>query len=117
MNKDTKFYLIAVIIVLAIIAGIYYYRNINSNPDIIDKKTAECIASKSALYVQTGCPHCKIQEDMFGEYLDSLNIIDCLNSPDKCTEAGVEQIPTWIIAGQKHIGIRTIKELKELTGC
>lgn len=79
------------------------------------KQTAECIGENSELYVQLGCHACESQEKLFGENYQYLNIIDCWFEQEKC--GGITHTPTWIINGEKYRGVRSIKELKELTGC
>lgn len=86
----------------------------NSNLDI---KTVECFASKSTLYVATGCLHCAQQENMFGNYYQHLNVVNCKIYPEKCLEVDVTGVPTWIIDDKQYKGARTIEELKEIMDC
>jgi len=114
MKKDNKIYLSLVIIVLIIIAGIYYFKGNNETPE---EKIAECIGKNSLLYVQLGCSHCKTQEEMFGENIKYLNKIDCHFEPQKCIDAGITGTPAWAIKGEKYPGVKSIEKLKQLTGC
>lgn len=113
MNKDTKIYLALAVVIILIIIGIFWIKNNNH----IDKKLAQCIANKSELYIQLGCPACKIQEDMFKDSYIYLNVIDCHYQPEKCIDARLTHTPTWIINGEKYQGVQSIEKLKELTGC
>ena len=83
----------------------------------IDKATAECIASKSTLYVRTGCPYCEEQKNLFGESVEYLNVIDCMEEPAVCATEAIAVVPTWVIDGEKIVGVQSIAKLKELTGC
>ena len=83
----------------------------------VSKVTAECIASKSTLYVRTGCPYCDEQKEIFGESVKYLNVIDCVEEPAMCTKADIAVVPTWVIDGEKIVGVQSIAKLKELTGC
>lgn len=116
MEKGTKIYLILGVTVIMIIAGIFLLRGKDGGTS---EDIAKCIGENSELYIQTGCHFCKIQEDLFGENYNSLNIIDCLNisQTQRCVEAQILATPTWIIDGKKYEGIQTIEKLKELTGC
>ena len=76
---------------------------------------AKCIGQKSILYTQLGCHACKIQQDMFGENYQYLNVVDCWVEREKCGE--IEATPTWVIDGQKYRSVQSIEKLKELTGC
>ena len=118
MKKDNKIYLTLVVIVLIIIAGIYYFKNMNQ--DVLDQKTAECIASKAVMYSQTACSHCITQKQILGNYSSLFNIVECDKDIKKCQDAQILGTPTWIINNtniQKIEGVQTIKQLKELTNC
>lgn len=85
-----------------------------------DAETTKCIASKSTLYVATGCSACAYQEKLFGDNFKYLNTIDCAVNPEKCMviiENGYIQTPSWVINSQKIKGVQSIEKLKELTGC
>ena len=114
MKKGTKTYLILSIIVIIVIIGILMRK---SNGETPERELAECIGSKSELYIQLGCSACKLQEDVFGESYIYLDIIDCTQSPEKCSQAGITKTPTWIIDNEKYPGVRTLELLKEETGC
>lgn len=105
--------LITLIIILAITAIIYF--SSNKQQEEISETLAKCIGEKSILYVQLGCSHCKVQEEMFGSQIKYLNVIDCFYFPEKCE--GITATPTWVINEEKYIGKKSIEELKELTGC
>ena len=87
----------------------------NNSSNNVPTETTECIAENSKLYVQLGCHACETQEDMFGDDYEKLDIVDCFYERDKCSE--ITHTPTWIINNQKHVGVQSIEELKELTGC
>jgi hypothetical protein len=115
MNKDLKIYLILIIAVLGIIGGILAIKNYNS--DKLTEESAKCIAAKSVIYSQIGCSHCLEQKKLLGNFTSLFNIIECDNSPEKCSEAEIIRTPTWVINRGKYEGLQTIKKLKELTGC
>jgi hypothetical protein len=109
-----KRYLISILIVLAVIVfvGVILFTKLSPHPD---GNIAKCIGQKSVLYTQLGCHACKIQEDMFGENYQYLNVVDCFYEREKCGE--IEATPTWVIEEQKYRGVQSIETLKELTGC
>lgn len=110
IRKDIWIILI-IILFIAILAIIVLKKN---SPET-DAKTAKCIGSKSILYVQLGCSHCKTQEEMFGENYQYLNVTDCFYQEEKC--GNITGTPTWIINGEAYLGVQSIDKLKELTGC
>jgi len=117
MNQDTKIYLSLVVIVVLIIAGIFYWKNLNrENPEEIVMK---CISSKAAMYSQIGCSHCIEQKQILGNYANLFNITECNEGDNrqKCADMGIALTPTWIINGNKYPGLKSIAELKNITGC
>ncbi len=108
---------IGIIIIILFIAGaVIYSRNSGlAVGDIPSEKEARWIGEHSVLYVQTGCSHCKDQEALLGDNIRYLNIID-EKDMQKFIDAGIEATPTWVINGQKYIGVQPIEKLKELTG-
>lgn len=104
---------ISIIVIIAVI--IFAIIIIKSQGNGVSKATTLCIAQNSELYTQLGCHACKIQEELFGENKEYLNIIDCFFEREKCS--GITATPTWIINGEKYIGVQSIEKLKELTGC
>lgn len=114
MKRSISILLVVIILIIGVIAVISYLKGNNNN---IDEETARCIASKSQLYVKTGCSHCLQQEQILGNYLSLFNITDCLNNIEICSDKMIEFIPAWIINNQKYYGVKSLKELKDLAGC
>ena len=114
MKKDLKIYLVLFGIVLFVIIGIYLLKD---TPEVSGEETARCIGQNSELYVQLGCSHCETQKELFRENVQYLNIIDCTVDKEKCIEVDIRGTPTWVINEEKVLGIQTIEQLKELTGC
>jgi hypothetical protein len=111
-NKDNiiTFLIIIGIIVIAIFA-------LQKELPATDKEISKCIGENSILYTQLGCHACEAQEDLFGENYQYLTIIDCWYDNQKCIDINIEYTPTWIIDGEKYIGVQSFDELKALTGC
>jgi len=112
MNK--KSWITIIIILAVIILSILVL--IRPHPET-EKEITECIADNSILYVQLGCHACKAQEDLFGENYHYLNIVDCWFEKEECLKQEIQATPTWIINGEKIIGVQTLEQLKSLTGC
>jgi hypothetical protein len=115
MKKDTKIYLILAIIVVLVIGGIYFLKD-SENP-AVDENLVKCIAENSIVYSSETCSACKYQKSLFGDHYSLINEVDCLNEGQKCQDAEIKGTPTWIINDKEHLGVKTIEELKELTGC
>ena len=112
-KKDIIIYLILGIIIISIILIILSLKgNGNTNEEL-----AKCIGGNSKLYVQLGCGACEVQKEMFGENYKHLDTIDCAFERQECLDQGITGTPTWIINTEKYKGVKTIDELKKLTGC
>ncbi len=120
MSKEKMITLTVVILVLLVAGGILLYKNFQGST--IKQTPAEDFAiylgEHAVLYVQAGCIHCKEQEDLFGANARFLTIIDCLTEEgmQQCVLGGIESTPTWIINGEKYVGVQSIDTLKSLTG-
>ncbi len=88
------------------------------NPQIeIDEETLKCIASKAHLYASSSCSHCEQQKEILGEYVNLFNITNCLQDTEFCSSLNIRAVPTWIIQDKEYLGVKSLKELKELAGC
>lgn len=105
------------LITILIILGVILFSFIILNKPVTEtsKEIAECIGKNSVLYVQLGCSACENQKDLFGDNYQYLTVIDCWFERDKCD--GIAATPTWIIKGEKYVGVQSIEKLQELTGC
>ena len=115
MNKKKKSNLITLAILLTITIIIILALTLKADSNQTDKELAECIKNKAILYTQLGCHACIIQENMFGENYQYLNVVDCFYTPIECL--GVDATPTWKINSELYRGVQSIEKLKELTGC
>lgn len=64
------------------------------------------------------CPRCQEQKAMFEASVDRLPYVECSpngrNGPasGSCAIKGVTDYPTWIIRGQRHVGLQTLQKLE-----
>lgn len=103
------------IFIMLIVAIIAIFIIINKSKPVTSEEVARCIGENSVLYVQLGCTHCERQEALFGDNYQFLNTIDCFYERAKC--ADITSTPTWLIKGEKYIGVQSIERLQELTQC
>lgn len=110
---------VTAIITFLVIFGVVILASvlINNKKQGTSDEIAKCIGENSILYTQLGCHACETQKELFGESYNSLNKIDCYYTPEKCITANITATPTWIIKGEKYVGVQSIEELKELTNC
>ncbi|HLC78330.1 MAG TPA: hypothetical protein VJH92_04350 [Candidatus Nanoarchaeia archaeon] len=109
--KKSNLITFGIIILIVILAIVIIRKPTNTTTE----EVAKCIGEKSTLYVQLGCPHCKTQEEMFGDNVKFLNEIDCFFEKERCTE--IEATPTWLIDGEYYEGVQEIEKIQNLTGC
>ena len=106
---DKKWTALIIFGILLLSGAILYFNNQKStNEEVLN------FGENATLYVSKGCPHCIKQLKILGE-CSNLTIIDCTKEPNKCIEAGIIRVPTWIINNQIYGGVKSIEELKELS--
>ena len=85
-------------------------------------KLAEHLTKEGAvMYNAYWCPHCHDQKEMFGkEAAEKLNLIECSkdgfnNKRELCEAKNITGFPTWEINGSLDSGVKSLKELAELS--
>jgi len=79
-------------------------------------------ASGARFYGAYWCPTCQKQKDLFGASVARLPYVEC--TPDgrggvknfDCVANDVNDYPTWIIEGRRHVGLIPVDQLAELSG-
>jgi len=91
-----------------------------STPEKI--KLAEHLTSQGVvMYNAYWCPHCHDQKEMFGkEAAEKLNLVECAkdgfnNQRELCETKGITGFPSWEINGSVDSGVKSLKELAELS--
>lgn len=97
-------------------------KGVEDNSGIDAVALAKYLTEKGAVfYGSYTCSHCEKQKETLGDGLKYINYVECNPQgenaqPDKCTAAGIEGYPTWIINGQKTTGAKSLSELTQLSG-
>ena len=85
-------------------------------------KLAEHLTQEGAvMYNAYWCPHCHDQKEMFGkEAAGKLNLVECAkdgfnNQRELCEVKGITGFPSWEINGSIDSGVKSLKELAELS--
>ena len=91
-----------------------------SSPEKI--KLAEHLSKEGAImYNAYWCPHCHDQKEMFGkEAAEKLNLVECAkdgfnNKRELCEAKGIKSFPSWEINGSIDAGVKSLKELAEIS--
>ncbi len=85
---------------------------------------AQCLTDNGMkFYGADWCGWCKRQKELFGEAVNALPYIECVDEETQemtaqCQEVGISSFPTWISAdGTKSPGYKSIEDLAQLSGC
>ena len=122
--KGTIVFFIAVI--LSISFSIYFGKKgieddnkfLNSYDKLISQTFAQCLTEQGIVfYGAYWCPHCKTQKELFGDDIKFINYFECEDDKQTCIDEGVKAYPTWKIKGELYEGVRSLKELSELSSC
>lgn len=113
MKKETMNKIIGILIVVCIALVVIFF--MTKGYPKSDVQVSKCIGHNSVLYTRLGCHFCEVQQDMFGENYQYLNVMDCFFDEAKCID--ISSTPTWIIKNKQYVGVQTIAKLKKLTGC
>ena len=111
MNK--KYFIAGAIVVIAVV--VFYFATKNNSP-AVSEEVAKCIGSRAILYTKTGCFYCQKQEELFGDKVKFLNLVNA-DSWEDLAKYNITQTPTWIINEEKYVGVQEIETLRNLTGC
>ncbi len=113
MKKDKVILIGIIIIVIAIIITITVLKQTPES----DEETIQCIADNSKLIISKTCGHCANQKSILGEHLDKFELLSVDENPSLFEEYDLIGVPTWIINNKTYPGVKSIENLKELTGC
>ena len=93
-----------------------------SSSDNSQIKFASFLSKKGVvMYSAYWCPHCKDQKELFGKQASKkLQIVECAKDGKKnkfkfCLEKEIPGFPAWEIDNEIYLGVKTLKELSELT--
>ena len=85
---------------------------------------AQCLTeSGMKFYGSKNCGWCQKQRELFGDYLQYVAYIECVDSEteqwsEECKEAGIDAVPTWQLPnGEMSSGFKSFEQLAEISGC
>ena len=111
-SSKTKYYIIATILAILIVAGGAYSVYSISRPGSYDN-FAKCLTEKGAVMYGAleWCKYTQGQRAMFGK---SFKYIDYHEFPEL---PGIKKTPTWVIDGKWYENVQSFDKLSGLTGC
>ena len=118
MTKLKVIILIAIVILVGIVAVVWYFRPSEVKANVLDS-FAQCLTEKGAImYGAEWCVHCQNQKAAFGSAFKYATYVECPDDPKKCTDAGIEGFPTWIFKnGEKLACEQSFTDLSKASGC
>ncbi len=116
MNKKILF--VIILIFLAIIFAAFYFCKPATTTNKLDD-FAKCLASKNiTMYGTYNCPHCLNEKKAFGSSFQYVSYVECTQEPNKCVDAGIMEVPTWVFPdGKKLVGEQGLEKLSQESGC
>ena len=118
--KIKKNHLKLLFIIILVISSLLYFA---TKEDTYKTSVAQCLTEKNAeMYGAFWCGACAKQKEVFGNSFKHINNVECDPrgndaNPEKCQMNNIEAYPTWIINGEKIVGVKTIEELAILSDC
>ena len=94
----------------------------SSLPNAYEGRLADHLTETGAkMYGAYWCPHCARQKQAFGGGVDRIPYVECdpegFNSQaELCWTEGIEAYPTWIINGERYLGVQPLGKLADLSG-
>ena len=120
MEHETQMKILILIIVIAVLSAIYLFYSTKSQSTVGKYDDfAKCLASKNiTMYGTYNCPHCLNEKKAFGSSFQYVSYVECTQEPNKCVDAGIVEVPTWIFPdGRKLIGEQGLEKLSQESGC
>jgi len=106
-----------------LIMGLYFFSDwfLKTTGYLIEKEEEEnelarCLTEKGAvMYGAKKCPDCGRQKGIFGSGFRYVRYQECNGNVGKCQE--LKGVPAWEINGNLLYGVKSLKELRVLSGC
>lgn len=109
----------AITIVLIVLIGVYMVQQ-SYKPDLTSatEDFTKCLNNTGAvMYGTSWCHYCQQQKTMFAPYFGYITFVDCDLDKQACVRNNVESYPTWIIGDKRAVGLQSMKQLSDLSGC
>jgi len=117
--KIKKNHLKIIFIIFLLTCSLLYF---TTKEDPYKSSLAQYITENNAeMYGAFWCGACAKQKEIFGNSFKHIDYIECDErgkdaQPEKCKINNVEAYPTWIINGEKIVGVKTLEDLASLSG-
>ncbi|MEK6873037.1 MAG: hypothetical protein AABW90_03425 [Nanoarchaeota archaeon] len=83
-----------------------------------DKNFETCLKEKTILvYINSNAPEKTLENFETKDYLEYINIFNCIRNKEYCSNKKINYFPTWFIEGKTVYGDIKIEELAVIAGC
>lgn len=83
-----------------------------------NKNFESCLKEKTIfVYINSNNPEETLGNFEIKEYLENINIFNCLRDKEYCNSKSINYFPTWFIEGEKIEGDISLEVLTEASGC
>lgn len=113
-------YLIGIVLLALLVGSLFLYFSGREKTDTLEnsgkEKLAHCLEGKGVrIYTIASCPHCVRQKEIFGSAFSKMEHVDCSKLSSACTDAGINQVPTWVFPQELEIDKKLLscKECRE----
>jgi thiol-disulfide isomerase/thioredoxin len=109
--------------VLILFAGLFYVQYYTNLGKIDTTSATEeftlCLNNTGAvMYGTSWCHYCQQQKTMFAPFFANyIQFVDCDLNQEICQNKSVLSYPTWIIDDKRAVGLQSMQQLSELSGC
>lgn len=115
MNKN----LLILLIIILVGSSLFLFLNRERENQRDLTSFARCLAEKNiTMYGLKNCSYCRQEKANFGKAFQYVPYIECDSEPQKCLEAKIESVPTWLWPdGKRVIGYQGLEKLAKESGC
>jgi glutaredoxin len=115
-NKNLR--LVSSIILILIATTVIIYLTLSDDNFNPESSLASCLTKNGAIfYGSDNCGYCLRQKALFEESFKDIVYVNCQTEKEKCSSAKITAYPTWIINGNKLVGLQSLEKLANATGC
>lgn len=122
IKKILKGVLITIIVLIFLTAGFYFITNFITKYTGFfigtDKNFEACLKEKTIIvYINSNNPEETLENFEIKDYLENIDIFNCLRNKEYCNSKNINYFPTWITEGKTVYGNMKMEELKVIAGC
>ena len=118
-DKKTIAWIVGIAVLIAALFFVMWYFSRPVSPYGNLDSFAQCLAEKKVtMYGMYSCSHCQTEKARVGSSFKYIPYVECTQEPQKCTVAGIDAVPTWVLSdGTKLVGEQGLEKLSEVSGC